>query len=506
MYLPTLMQNKKPSLLINAFSNWIVLIVTVVIGFLLTPFIIHNIGKTGYGIWTLISSIIGYYGILDLGITSAITRYVARYAAQKNYKALSDTISTAIVLFFGIGSVIAIASIVVAGPMSSFFNVASNYVNKFIKVILLLGLAAGLGFPGNLLGAILRAHERFVASNAASIVTILIRTSLIVIFLSNNMGLVGIALSHFISTIIMISLNFTLCKILFSSFQLQLKSFKWTIVRILLGFGVATTVGSIADIMRFNLDSFVIAKWINLPSVAVYGVAALLIRYFLQFISQGTQIVLTPRFSALEGENKRIQLRQLFLRSLSISAFLSFAIGTLIIIFGRQFIFLWVGSQFHDAVPVLWVLTAAYSVALAQTPGISLVYALKKHYLFATVSVLEGIANIILSIYLASSYGILGVAIGTAVPMLVVKLIIQPVYISRIFKIPLRAYWLQILPPMIIALIIIIAGNGLPKIISSNYGYLSLIVDALPYVSIFILTYIVLHMVLRRRDTQNVFG
>src|SRR4030043_918065 len=90
---------RRPSLLVSALSNWTAFGVSVLIGLFLTPFIIGHLGKTGYGIWTLISSLIGYYGILDLGVTSAITRYVARYAGQKDYKALNETVSTALAIF-----------------------------------------------------------------------------------------------------------------------------------------------------------------------------------------------------------------------------------------------------------------------------------------------------------------------------------------------------------------------------------------------------------------------
>lgn len=490
---------KRPSLLINAFSNWMALAIAILIGFLLTPYIISHLGKTGYGIWTLIASIIGYYGILDLGITSAITRYVARYAAQNNYKALIETICTSLAVFCVVGLVIVGFSFAVAGPLSRFFNVSTDYIEKFRQIVWLLGLATGLGFPGNLFGAVIRAHERFVAANLIIVIITIIRASLIVLFLSNGFGLVGIAFSHLISAIIMIVLNYTICKILFSYFRLHLKAVSWSMFRLLLGFGVATTVWSLADIMRFNLDSFVIAKWINFPSVAVYGVAALLIRYFLQFIAQGTHVVFTPRFSSLDGEGKRDHLQQLFLKSLSVASFLSFAVGTLIIIFGKQFIALWIGIDFLGAVPVLWVLTLSYSIAFAQAPSISLVYALKKHYLFAEVSIIEGIANVALSIYLAPRYGILGVAIGTAVPMLLIKLFLQPIYVSRIVGVSFVSYWGKLMPVLVLSAGLIMIAPYVPKIELLGNGYISLAVNGVLFLMPFALLYGLTDVIQRNR-------
>ena len=499
-------REKRPSLLINALSNWAALAITVLVGLFLTPYIISHLGKTGYGIWILISSIIGYYGILDLGVTSAITRYVARYAGQKDYKSLSKTVSTSLIMFCVIGFIVMVASFALAGPMSSFFNVSTDQVEKFRQTVWLLGLAAGLGFPGNLFGAVIKAHERFVAANVVAIFITLMRASLIVLFLSRGIGLVGVACSHLLTTIFMIILNFALCKLLFFHFELQLRSARWNVLLALLGFGAATSVASIADIMRFNLDSFVIGKWINIPAVAVYGVAALLIRFFLQFIASGTQRVFTPRFASIDAQGKRDQLQQLFLKSLSVAAFLSFGVGTLIIIFGRQFIVLWVGADFLDAVPVLLVLAVSYSMALAQTPGISLVYALKKHYLFAAASVVEGIANVALSIYLAPRYGILGVAIGTAAPMLILKLFVQPIYVSRIIGISLPRYWCQLAPALCLAIGVVTVGQYIPQVIFLDNGYISLAVSGVPYIAAFVLVYGLLHIAKERRGVQERIG
>lgn len=492
-------QEKRPSLLINSLSNWTNLAVTLIVGFLLTPFIISHLGKTGYGIWTLIASIIGYYGILDLGVTSAITRYVARYAGQKNFKALKVTINTAMAIFIVIALAVIGLSFALAGPLAEFFNIQPDYINEFRQVVWILGVTAGLGFPGYLLGAVIRAHEKFVVANSVIILATLIRAGLIVLFLSKGFGLMGIAWSHLVCAVVIVVSNYALCKILFPHFQTQIKGVKWSMVRLLVGFGVATTVASIADIMRFNLDSFVVGKWVNIPAVAVYGVAALLVRFFLQFISSGTQAIYTPRYASLDGEGKRDQLKQLFLKSLSVSAFLSFAAGALIIIFCKQFIILWVGTDFLDSVPILWVLTVSYSIALAQSPGISLVYALKKHYLFAGASIIEGIANVALSIYLAPRYGILGVAMGTVVPMLIIKLFVQPIYVSRIIGISFFRYWRQLLPPLGLAIAVIMIERYIPPINFLSNGYISLAVCALPYLSTFIIFYLVIEVIIRKR-------
>ena len=100
----------KRSLTINAISNWLSFGLNILISFLLTPFIIKYLNIAGYGVWTIVSSVIGYYGLLDLGVTSAVIRYVALYLGQKDSRAFNEIISTSISIFCIIGVIVSVFS------------------------------------------------------------------------------------------------------------------------------------------------------------------------------------------------------------------------------------------------------------------------------------------------------------------------------------------------------------------------------------------------------------
>ncbi|NLF29887.1 MAG: hypothetical protein GX591_03255, partial [Planctomycetes bacterium] len=125
----------RPSLVVNALSSWAGFAVLVVTGFLLTPFVIKHLGKNGYGVWSVVGSIIGYYGLLDLGVASAVRRYVARYAARDDHDALNETIATAMMLFMGAGVLILMVSVFASRPLAEFFRVRPAMVGDFRRVM-----------------------------------------------------------------------------------------------------------------------------------------------------------------------------------------------------------------------------------------------------------------------------------------------------------------------------------------------------------------------------------
>jgi len=451
---------KKPSLIINAISNYASLGLNIIVGFLLTPFIINHIGKTGYGIWTLIASLIGYYGLVNLGVRSAITRYVALYAGQGNRNKLNTTASTAMAMFGSTCTVVIVVSFLIAPMLAEFFKIPTEHFDEFKYMVWILGIATGLSFPSSVFSAIIIAHERFVPRNYVIIATTLIRAGLVVCLLISGYGLIGVAFATLGSQLFGLTANYLIFKYFAPGVKIRLSHVRWHFLRKLVVYGSITTVITTADHVRMNIDSLVIGKWLSMDAVGVYGIAALLTRYMGLMVTTGMG-VLMPRFTALHASNDDEKIKEIFVRSLHISAFLAFGCCMLAIIFGGQFITLWVGKDFADSTIVLWILSFSFAFDLSQTPGIGLMYALKKHRFYAIATTIEAIANITLSILLVTKYGIIGVAMGTAISMLIVKILVQPVYVSRIINISILDYAKPVLIPLVITSVMVIIAYSL---------------------------------------------
>ncbi len=142
-------QQRRVSMLANAVSNWISLALQIVAGLVLTPYIISNVGEARYGIWTVISTIVGYYGLLDLGIQSAVVRYVARYAGQGDYRSMNEVASTSLAIFVagGITSPRRVWGLRVRWRIS--FGSQQTDREVFLAVIRITGISTAIGFRGH---------------------------------------------------------------------------------------------------------------------------------------------------------------------------------------------------------------------------------------------------------------------------------------------------------------------------------------------------------------------
>ena len=95
----------------NIASNWAGYAVHVAVAFFLTPYIIHSLGETRYGIWSLVIGVTGYYGLLDLGVASGMTQYLTRYLAANEIDKLNKSASTGFVALSSIGFLVFIGSL-----------------------------------------------------------------------------------------------------------------------------------------------------------------------------------------------------------------------------------------------------------------------------------------------------------------------------------------------------------------------------------------------------------
>jgi O-antigen/teichoic acid export membrane protein len=95
-----------------------------------------------------------------------------------------------------------------------------------------------------------------------------------------------------------------------------------------------------------------------------------------------------------------------------------------------------------------------------------LLFATSRHKICAYLNLAEGLFNLLLSILLVKSYGLIGVALGTLIPMTIIRVIIQPVYFCRLTSIKYTEYSYKVYKTVAIVCLALI----IPAFISLRYA------------------------------------
>ncbi|MGH9513959.1 MAG: polysaccharide biosynthesis C-terminal domain-containing protein [Terriglobales bacterium] len=409
----------------NLGSSWFSLAVNMVIGVFLSPFIIHRLGDAAYGIWVLIFSFTGYYGLFDLGIRSSIVRYVSKFAATDDHEDVSRLISTSFYTYSCIGAATMLVTITACIFLNHIFHIPAAFRLSARWLLLLSGSAVAVGFPLGVFGGILEGLQKFYVLNWTSIASGILRATLIVIFLGRGYGLLTAAaitvtlpaLSGFVRTAIALRAL---------PLSLELKHVNRKTFREIAGYSGFTFVIIMAVKLRFQTDEIVIGSALSAVAITYFSIGARIVDYAIDVVHNLAQLFV-PMSSQSEATGNMDRLRKIYIAGNRACAFTILPISATLIILGKSVIEAWVGRRYvEQSYPILLILIIPVTIMLAQGASGRILLGMGKHQTLAIVSLVEGISNLVLSILLVRPYGIIGDAIGTAIPLTCTMIFFMP--------------------------------------------------------------------------------
>ena len=429
----------KIEILKNVGSSWFALGINVLVGIFISPYILHRLGDEAFGLWVLIFSVTGYYGLFDLGIRSSIVRYVAKYSAVDDHEQLNRLINTAMFSYSAVGLLCLLLTGVGAFFVGSIFRVPPDFLHTARWLFLMVGASVALGFPMGVFGGILEGLQRFYVLNFTSTTSILLRALLIVIALKHGGGLLTVALITVGLPLVTASIN---AGFVFHLLPLQFRRAyvdRGTLKKIA-NYGGTTFMIIVAGRLRFKTDAVVIGSFLSSAAITYFAIGSRLVDYASEVVSSLAQIFV-PMSSQSDATGDLKGLQRIFIAGNRACALIIFPITAILIILGKSVIEAWVGVKYvATSYPILLVLLIPSTLMLAQSASGRILYGMAKHKTLALVTLAEGIANLVLSIALVRPYGIMGDAIGTALPLTCTMLFFLPHHLCRLLKLRLTSY------------------------------------------------------------------
>jgi O-antigen/teichoic acid export membrane protein len=418
------------------------LVASVAVSFFLMPFLIHALGDRWFGVWALVGSITSYYALLDLGLTSAVNRFLTRAIAREEETDANAVIVTALAIFGGIGASVLLVSVTIALGAGWFLDDPAE-ARVFRQVVVILGADVALAFPFAVFNGLLVAHCRFDIVSGTQLAALALRTALIVHFIGRGHSIVALAvITLAVSLFSRLALAIA-ARRLFPSLQLRRAHLRRAQARALFGYGKYAFIAAAADRIRFQVDTVVVAAFLGVGLVTHYAIAARVTQLFMELMIRALGVV-GPVFMRVDATGDPEQMRRTFLLATRVSTLAAVTVAGGIVILGERLIELWIGADYLDAYWPLVILTSALAVGLMQMPSVNVLYAIVRHRYYAGLNAGEALANLGLSVILVQFYGMIGVSLGTAIPLLVAKLFLQPVYICRVLALDLHTYYFEL--------------------------------------------------------------
>ena len=222
----------------SVLTNWLTYLISGVVSFFLSPFIVRHLGNSAYGIWVLLVSLTGYLGFLDLGIRGAVTRYIARFHAEGQHEQASRTVSSASGLFLVGGLLAIVGSGAFALLAVPHFEIPAAYLRAAQIVVLIAGANVAISLISGIFGGILVGLQRFDLHNSIALSSTGIRAVAILLALGSGKGLITLALVQLGATVGEFILGFLFTRKLYPEMRFSIGHMYRDHVALIFSFGV----------------------------------------------------------------------------------------------------------------------------------------------------------------------------------------------------------------------------------------------------------------------------
>ena len=390
-----------------------------VVALLLPPILVRHMPAASYAVWVLALQAAAYVAYLDFGLQTAIGRYIA-YANEKRDIALRDGVfSTALA---GLTLAGALGFLLVVGiALAShriFPSIPSALLPALRITMLIVGFGTALSMPGSAWSGIFIGLQRFEIPALANGTGKLLSAIALIWAAITGKSLVFMAFIMAVASLYSYGTQFLAQRRVAPGIHFNATLITRPVIRELFGYCFSLSIWSFSMLLVNGFDLILVGRF-QFSAVTPYSVSATLITFL-----AGVQIaifgVIMPHAAELHAQENPTALGKLLIKTTRLGLLILLLNGLPLIVFATPIIKVWIGVEFaKTGGTLLAILVAANIVRLIGTPYASILLGTGQQRLVIISPLMEGVTNLLCSIFLGWKFGAVGVAWGTMIGALV---------------------------------------------------------------------------------------
>ena len=436
----------------NLFSTYFLYAAAFTASLVLTPVIVHALGKTAYGVWAFVGSATVFVSLLDLGVGPSIVRFGAHARGRDDPEQINALASVGLVVYAVIGIASVAVGIVLAAIVPYLVSMPHHLVwpARLATLLVVAGFAAE--FPLGLFGNLLVGQQRYDVLNLASLARLAVYAALVGAILPRHGGVGLLAAITLLATLVQLGLPLVWLRRELPFLRLRRSYVSRARVRELLAFSWHNFLIHIAGKIVFSADVVVVGVVLGAKAAAYYGLPSRVFGLVAGVGSGGTNL-LYPAFSELEGADELRRQRHLLLTGLRFGMVLMLLLALPLVFIPDLLIHGWIGAGWAPSTWVLALLGAA--LIIHQPAQVITQFLIARGRQRQLALVLLGVVgvNLALSIVLAATVGLWGVALATVVTEAAATVVFIPRLLHASSRVEYRRLAVSSLRPIVPALL-----------------------------------------------------
>ncbi len=399
----------------NTLANTSGTLITVIVGLLLSPLMIHKLGVEAYGVWILATTFtygLGYLSFADLGLEYAAVRFVAEARSGGDAEEMNRIWVSTFAVLTGIALLLVPPLVLLTGSLVDLFSIPADLRSEAIVAFTCVIAQLLIELPARAFAALLEGSQRYGLWQLTRIVQTLSITALVVVVLLTGGGIDWVGRATLAAQLVPFTLLALFARFAIPGSRFSPRLISGRVIRKLAGFGGQLLVFRILSSVYRPMDKIIVGIALSAAAVTVYEVANKM--YLGAALLQS--VAASALFPATAFSRKDPQrLREMLLRGSSYA--LAFALPFIVaaFVFADPLIRTWIGeAQTSSVTParlLLLELVPGFAIVVGQTMLSGLGVMRRMIWLNLGWTVL----NIGLSIALVGPMGVDGVCLATVV-------------------------------------------------------------------------------------------
>ncbi len=448
------------------------------------PVYIKFMGVEAYGLIGIFVSLVALFAILDMGLSSTLSRELARLSTSKDTAQESrDLVRTMEFVYWGVGIIIGVGFLALAPLIAHYWVKVQGIPVRTVKhALMIMGFVVAFQWPASLYDGGLMGLQRQVLLNGVRGVMTTLQNAgaVLVLWLISPSILIFFAWQIFISIMQTLMLAHFVWKSLpvtheKSVFQKSLLKKNWRFAAGMTGISITATILT-------QTDKIILSKLLTLR-VFGYYMLAVSIGNALSYLVQPVSAALFPKLSQLSLDEDKSNLSSLYHNGSQLASIIVFPAAMTLALFPREILTLWVRDS--EIVLNSFSLVSLIVIGTAMNSLMVLPYTLQLAHGWTKLVYSQNVISIILlvplMIFTVKSYGVIGAPIVWIILNAGYLFIMIPLMHRRLLTTDMMKWYFHdiVAPLSIIASIVLVLRFLMPAEASKYITLLWLIITPL---------------------------
>lgn len=317
------------------------------------PIYLHFLGYEKYGVWLVLATVLTFAQLGDIGISSAIIKFVAEEYGRNNIKGVQCYITTALAMLCISGGVVLFVILFFKTQIIGLFKLSDENSKMALWLLPYIGILSVYVFMVQALNAVLSGLGRMDLANYIQLIGRFMLVFIAAVLLFGGRGIESLLIGNTLSYVFIQIVSFVFIRRIANIRLLQIRRLDVQMGKRILRFGGAVFSGSLISMFLNPFNKLMLSRYAGVSTVPIYEIAyngSMQIRALFEAALRA----LMPEISRISA-NITIQVKnrivQLNSRAMKLILMFGIPIYGVLAIFAPLLLRIWLGGKFTETLP-----------------------------------------------------------------------------------------------------------------------------------------------------------